>query len=503
MQAFRFVPRCLGFAALPLIATGCTMGGKIASPSQLATVRSSVSKQELSDLLAQFEDTYEAAIREAAERIVSLNPDRRTRRLSLLWQTRLVPMARDALNQDEAVHSLLDVWALCLRMQHFFEDGDGRTMFGDQQHLAREAADRCVQSVEQVAAKILMPNILTDAREGVDALARQYPLRGEFSGSTIRTAVQRAERGDDVLAAIVTAPLAPFRAFEGIDRGAAAIQGFTAVAARMTDTVHDLPEQTRTQVELLLLEFEELESVQTALASLKEFAQSSSRFSTAAERLPAEMRRELVQAADDLEGRQASLQKSLSEAREVVERIDQALARVESSAAAVERTALHTARAGEAWTGTFQSITDMVDSFRTRGVSEMPDQQEKRAQAPPPPVEQQEGSGESADATGPPTRGFDIKEYTETAEALDRAAVQLLELTRELRSFSSGEMPASLAEFEARFRGIIDQSRNSAVGLADHAAWRGAQLILLVFGLVLVYHLGGRLLASRRAQPQA
>lgn len=504
--------RCIGLIIMPLVGAGCVTTGT--SPrARLADVRPEVSREELGNLLEQFDDTYEANIREAAEAIVAADPARRTRRLTLLWQTRLVPMVRDALNQDDAVRALLDVWTLCLRMQHYFREGDGRALFGDQQHLAHQAADRCVESIERVASTILSSQMLAGARKAVEDLAREYPMRGEFSGSTVRTAVQQPDHGADILTAIVSAPLAPFRAMEGIDRGADAIRGFTAVAARMNETMRDLPEQTRLQTELLLMEIENLESTRSALASFTEFSQASTRFAVAAERLPEDLRKELILAADDLETRQAGLQQTLSEAREVADRINESLSRIEASASAVEQTAARTALAGDAWTATFRAITDMVASFRGGG-SHGTDNQHKVASdtsggrpedpAEPPRAEQRETIHPATMSTGnlpdtgdsPATTrgGFDIREYAQTAEALDRAAARLKDLTLELRGLSaSGELPASLEQVEVRLRSIIELSRGGATKLTDHVAWRAAQLIVLIFALLAAHRVLRRL----------
>jgi len=481
-----------------LAISGCTLPTKATSRVPFADVRPRLSKEELAGLLQQFEDTFEATIREAAERIVALQPDRRTRRLAALWQMRLIPMARDILNQDDAVHSLLDSWALCVRLRDFFEEGDGREMFGENQAIAQAAARRALDDIEQIATLILPPENLDLARSAIEDLARQFPLRGEFSGSVVRTAVQQPEKNADVIASVLAAPMAPFRAFEGIDRGAAAIQGFTAVAARMTDTVNDLPETIRLQSQLLLMEIEELESVQATVASLGEFARNSSRFTTAFEQLPQNLRREITLAAEDLERGQEGVRETLREAREVAARINEALGRVESAAACVEQTATQTAAAGEAWTGTFRSITEMVASFRApddqRGAEPLPVSRGPSSASSPP----EEGHRGPTGLVDAERRGFDVNDYTRAAQALDRAALRLQDLTREIRQFvESNELETSLSQTEARARSIIELSHASASAVVDHLAWRGVQLIALIFVLLLGYSTLTRLMLLR------
>jgi hypothetical protein len=490
------LPRILTPFALAtlLFGGGCASASKSAPRATWNETQSGFSKEELADLLAQFEDTYEAAIREAADRILTLQPDRRTRRLTLLWQARLVPMMRDALDQEDPVYGMLDAWALCLRAQHFFDSGDGGEMFGDNHPIAVEAAGRSLESVEQIAARILAPDKLGRARDAVDELACRYPLRGEFSGSIVRTAVQKTEKDPDIVASIMAAPMAPFRVFEGVDRGASAIQAFAAVSARMTDTVHDFPESLRLQALLLIMELEDLETTQAALAGLEEISQSSARISAVAEQLPEDLRREITLAADDLESRQAQLQQTLRDARDVTDRVNGALERVETAAASVERTATHATSAGDAWTRTFQTLAEMVASIQQPGaVTSSP----AAAPAVAAPAAEKPAS-ESPATQDSDSGGFDVNEYTQAAQALDQAAARLQELTREIRELAgSNELGSSLLNLETRAQLVVDASRSSALDVVDRGAWRGAQIVLLFFLGLIGYTLLVRILPPR------
>lgn len=462
---------------------GCAAPGGVAR-SRVGPVESAgLSKEDIADLLRQFEDTFEATVRHATERLVAANPDRRTRRLMLLWQTRVIPMLRDALGQDDALHGLLDAWVLCARQRDFFTDGDGQDLFGDHQSIAREAAARCVERIEGIAALVLRPQTLSDAREAVDELARKFPLRGDFGGLPVRTAVEQPDKRPDVLTSVLTAPIAPFRAFEGIDRGAEAIKGFTAVAARMTDVVNDLPESARLQTELLLMEVEEYESVQAALASFGELSRSSARLATVAESLPQDVRRELTQVLDELDARQANVQQTLGEARAVVEQLDAALERVERTAGPVEQLAVQVGQAGEAWAGMFQSFGETVQVLRGP---------QAKLEAGTEPT--------AAESSAAERQGFDINDWTRTAEALDQAAVQLQQLTREVRELAGApELPDAVRHLEARMENLLSEARGGALGVADRAAWRAAQLCLLIFVLAVAYHL----LTRRWPRPEA
>ena len=475
--AYRFLP---GSLLMLFALVGCAAVPRSLrlspAPASASTPRMTMSKAELQDLLEQYVDTFEATIQQATDQLITLQPDSRTRRLALLWQMRLIPLADDAIAQGDALRGLLDVWTLCVRMQVYFTSGDGRALFGSNQALAQQAAERCVRDIEHVAETVLPSADVAPARTAVAALAAKYPLRGEFSGGAVRTAVQHPDKGDDVLQSVLSLPLAPFRAFEGVDRGAAAIQEFTAVAARMTNVVQGLPNQARLQSELLLMEAEELDTVRSARTSFEQLAAAAQQLAARADSLPDELRCELTVLLDEFDSRQTNLQTTLRTAGDVARTVSDTLTQVQRTAQTVDQTAGSTAIAGQAWTGTFQSLTDMVASFRGPPTASSPS-------AAPSPAPQ---PADTSAAEHP----FDINDYTRTAEALDHAAVQLQKLTADVRdAANTRELSGAIGALDQHVRELVELSQGRAQGLADHVAWRAGQLIVLSFVLVVLYRL--------------
>jgi exonuclease VII small subunit len=511
-------------------ASGCTATGSEPRTRLAHMQGGGLSKAELSDLMEQFESEYQGSISAAADRLLAATPDRRTRRLTLLWRARMTPMVDDVLSPDDPMRSLLDVWVLCVRMRQFFESGDGKEMFGANQSIATETAVRLDQSVEQIAARILTPKALVDAREAIGKLAQRFPLRGEFIGAPVRSAVQKPETGRDALTTLLSAPLAPFRAIEGVDRTAAAIAGFTAVAARMTDVVHDLPESTMLQLMLVLMEAEGLDGVQSALTSFETLSASSQRLATTAETLPEDVRRELDAFARNLDTRHDGLRRTLGDAVALVDRVRETLAQAQQTVEPIDRAAEQTARAGDAWAAMFATFNETVRLFKgdstpdaqrptapaaTRGAGDAAAPAATRATTSgrERPVEPNSASAARAGQSGEPASGteaaagapdeaergsFDINDWTRAAEAFDRAALRLQEATREIRGLAEGrQLPEAVQTIEQRLDVLLGRTRGSALDLTDHVAWRAAQLIALVFALAIVYRLIGRVRATK------
>lgn len=442
-----------------------------------------VTREELRDKLEACQDNFEAIVRRACDQLVDAEASRRVKRLTLIWQMRILPMSRDAIDQENPIAGLVDIWVLAVRMRLFLVEGDGMELFGPHQQLAIDAADTCEGEIGRLAPLILSPDRLVATRERIDAVARDHPLRGEFSGSQVQTTLESQK--DDVLQGVLAIPLVPFRWLGGVDETAQAIKGFTVVSAHLTDVVQGLAADARLQTQLLMLEAEDMDSVKSTLSSMAKISDSSERLAAVAEKLPEDLRREINLVVEDIDARQGEIQKTLKEARELSDRIETAGRSV--------------AAAGEAWSGTAKSIGEMVASFQASssvsgsegGVAADAESQSK---AP---------ADAGAESSAPPTQPapYDINDYRRTAEALTETADRLHALVTDLRSLlDDGPVTRRLAEVSSEAKKVLMESETVADRVTDHAAWRGAQLTLLLMGCLVVYRIVSvKLGGSKRA----
>ena len=83
-------------------------------------------------------------------------------------------------------------------------------------------------------------------------------------------------------------------------------------------------------------------------------------------------------------------------------------------------------------------------------------------------------------------RPFDIREYESAARSIGEAATELNGLAVELAALiESPGLATTLGGISATVAGAESGGR----GVVDHAAWRGLQLLLLSFVLLLIYRL--------------
>ncbi|MHC4845117.1 MAG: hypothetical protein ACYTCU_03045 [Planctomycetota bacterium] len=425
-----------------------------------------LTEAELRDRLHEFVMGFTSSVELAADNVARSTDDRTTRRRTLTWKIQATEVGHQALLTEPPMSGFIDLWTLTIQMQAFFERGDGRDIFGDQQALAIDVAREQVRRIEALGGRLLDEGDLETAREAVYAFAAENPMRTLRGRATNRPsgagpgALSRLE-------SIVTLPLAPFRVFSGVNEGAQAIREFTTVADRFTDIVRTLPEQTAWQTQLLLYDVEDRETLRAALASMEEISASSASMADTAARLPDEMRATL----DQLSGQQPELRATLAEARAVMSETLAALERADAVTVSLRAAADDVAEAGVAWEGTARAF----------GLS--PEQRAAAAEA---------SAGESGDG------GFDLETLGRSARDVTAAATELRVVIEEFDRTLRGE---GLDRLDAVTREALALSATSAREVTDHAFWRGVQLVGVIFAAALLYRLLTR--SSRAPAPRA
>jgi len=233
-------------------------------------------------------------------------------------------------------------------------------------------------------------------RKEVDDLAARFPIQGtQFSLVRARQAVQ-AVPTSNALTYVISLPLAPFRALQGVDSGAAAIRDFNQTARRFATIAAALPETLRSEMQLLLLDAEEMRAVRQGLTSFEQAAASAERASLAMERLPDDLRAVLDQ---EVRSMLADSQGTVGQAAEAVGQASQAVAQARELAAPLQETVTQLREASVLW-------REILGPHTPRG----PDQ-----------------------------RPFDVREWESAARTVGASASELRDLTAALDEFSAGD----------------------------------------------------------------
>lgn len=380
--------------------TGCANVTQRIPTLGIGPETSAATASELRAALGVWSTSFSSLVTAASDRIRAESKERAVRRHTLLWQLRMIPLARDAAFRPDAQEAYVAGLAVATAQHAYLTDGEGRALFGAQQAIAADAASKLEQDILALGRVFLSERQIQRLQTEVDALVAQHPIRGVFAADAVVQGFSDPKvRG--TFSWVVDLPMVPFRALSGVSDTAQAIHAFNETAHEFTETVNELPHLTRWELELLLYDAEELESVDRALAAAESFALGAERISGAAETLPAELGAELAA--------------RLEQARATITELDAALVRAEQLAGPLQHVADRVGDASAQWTGL---LTEM-----------------------------------RADADENGDRPFDVREYESAAGRIADASHEIRALVTELKQLDAAGAEALVDR--AAWRGAL------------------------------------------------
>jgi len=389
-------------------------------------------------VLNRFEDFFVSSVKQGANELDTVMTDAKTQKLTLLWRTRCISSLHTLLEQDDPLVAFIDAWALSLRLTLYFGSGEGSQLFGPHQEIALSTAIRIETEIERIGQELLEQAMFEQTQRDLRAFAQANPMRGAFS-KTLAYASEVKKGTPGPVETVINLPLAPFRAIEGVDRTSVAIRDFSNTAERFSDIVEELPESTRWQLLLLLYELEETEMVQSFLASLRQFAESSAALTETSEKLPGQIRAEVSDLIEQVDEKQANLQQTLERTEAASEALTELVAQVDVTAKTLSTTSKDVGQAGQAWQATVESIGA---TFKKAAPEQQTDPESK----------------------------FELAELNATAQTITDAAVEIRRLNEELA--------ANAGQFS-------DHTQR----LTTDLTWKAILLLTLTFILALTYRL--------------
>lgn len=492
--------RVIGWGAglvLAGLVCGCAWRGGERDGRGVAPIDPAERDRRLALQLVQFATLFEATVEGACDEISQATASRAERRAALLWQTRIIERCNLGVRIAQPQAALLETWVLCTRQREYLERGEGRTLFGARQPSAVDAARSLSETIDQIAVGYLGESKAEAARQQVRDYAAAHPIRGVFVEGGAPPIVLDAQRGS-MLDSILGLPLLPFRALGGVT-GASSIGELPGAADRFTQVVRGLPEDARTQLELLLFTIEDSEQLAAALQSARTIAQSSERYADLAEQLPQRFREEARALLDEIESRESRLRALLADSRAAVREVDGVLLQAQDAMCRLDETTRQFTAAGQTWERTAGAVGAAVKEIQILSG--------RTGESEPGVVEPGRAAGaastaNAAGAAGAESEGrpFDILDYERAATAIGRSAAELRQLLTELRGLLDEQSPpAGLVQARRQADELLADTSARTRALADHAAWRLGQLAVFVFALALVFRWLPRRAAPRPA----
>jgi len=408
---------------------------------------SQISKEDIQDKLSNFEEYFTSSIKQSASELDKLSTETRLHKLTLLWRVRSVAALHNMFQRDDPLIAFIDTWTLCVRMTEYFETGQGYELFAPHQDIAINVSKQIEGEIEAIAKTFLSEKIFSETRTNVHNFAQANPIQGTFLKTTIYATETRKDPSNPFYN-VITLPLAPFRAMEGVGRGSTAIYKFSNTAERFAEIVKELPDSTRWQLMLLLYEIEEANMTKSFLTNMEGISKSGTRLADTAEKLPQQIREELSIAIEEIDNKQANIQKTLDKA--------------ESTAAVIEGLLVKMNQTAEVFTVTSQNVNEAAKAWQAA------------ADATRLTINQLSRKESAKDASSSST----IKDLRETADAITKTANKLRLLNSELNE-------------------NVDRISSKAHAFTGNLTWKIAALLILIFLLALAYRCIGIYVLTR------
>ena len=346
----------------PLLTTGCSTKEVRTLRGRITPTNRQISQQDLRNRLETFAEYSKGKFRQMSTDLNERVPSKRTEKTTLQMRARMIEALNTMLNQDDPTIAFIESWALCTRFRMYLEEGEGSSLYGEGQEIALNGARLLEMEIEQVGRVFLKDDVLETAKKHIIEFADANPIRGTFSGVTVFATETKKDQPDPFMS-IVKIPMTPFRAMEGVDKTASAVHRFTDSTERFSDVVSDLPESSRWQLQLLLYDLEETDMVKSFLTSLTQFSESSQRLSKSVDELPQKLSRETSRFVQEVDNRQANLQKTLEQTEKATVAITGALERLQAASVSVDTTAKNAAETAKAWQSAAQAIGDVAREY--------------------------------------------------------------------------------------------------------------------------------------------
>ena len=420
------------------ILEGCGQKARRTIGSGLTPTTGQITKEELGEQLDKFREYFKATLRQVANELNERVPGTRTEKMTLQMRARMVQGLNAMLSNDDSIVAFIETWALCTRFRMYLEEGEGSTLFGDAHEIALNGSKSLDAEIQRIGYIFLKEDVFEATLKNVTEFAHNNPIKGAFSNVIVyATEVKKGQPNPFV--SVLKIPMTPFRAMEGVDRTASAISQFSDTAERFSNVVAELPESSRWQLQLLLLDLEETDMTKSFLNSLSQLSESSARLEKSVDELPERLREQLTQFVEDVDKRQANVQQTLQQAEKTSLALNNTLEKLDRTAGSFSVTAKDVTVAAQAWENAAKATGSAVEGFG-------------KVQ----PAPQKEGSS------------FDIRDYRDTAEQASRAA---------------NDVKALLAETE----GLLESGRYSSI--LNGLFLRAAGLVVLIFALALLYRI--------------
>ena len=398
------------------------------------------------DLRLQMDDALAEVIASSSD-IAVTHQDRRIRELTLRSKMRFFDAYLFILSTDDPIAAFLLEWAAIVQLrQNITERARKDNSLTQMLQKPITIVKKLEKDIVELGYKHFPPETIDAAKDDIEKTASSLSWHVVAKS---QAALVNGRREND-LAKILAIPFDSVTGLGKIGNTPEAIHRFTNTAGNLSLVIQHLPERTRWQLELLLLEMESSGPVAAIIKEIDRLDKNLREMGVIFKSLPEKVRTEFEQSLAATEKLQPEFRATLAEAQTVTESAGKAIDTAYQTTLQAQEAATKFTEAAKALETTAGGIRALLTDY----------QQMQQSKEPKDPNQSSAG----------------IKDYQKAAESFTAAA-------REIR-FGLKDLQKPLNN-QAALRKMTDEFRQ----LTDMVFWRAVMLITIIFVLVLGYYL--------------
>jgi hypothetical protein len=441
------LPLALLLLAFSGVLTGCNKTSSMAFGRDQGAGK--LSKQDLRDAINDFEGKAVTLISLSGQESDRSAANDNAKKTALLQRIRMIQAIHTMAGIEDPAAAYVELWTLCVRIRLYVDEGAGTELSGPSRQIAAAMAKELEADIETLGRSFLSPQAFEATQKQVLDFAKLHPIKGNFANVAV-FATQTKPGESSPFQNILSIPMAPFRAMEGVDRGASAIYSLRDSANNISGIIEQLPESSRWQALLFIMEMEDTEMAKTVLTNMTQMSQSSARLADAADTLPGKIRQEASTLVTEIDAKQANLQVTLAKTESTAAALEKTLAQADKTIAALNETAHSFSATSRDWEAAASATGSTVTILRDW------------ANQP------------AKESTGKP---FDVNDYKELAVEINKTAVEVKATLAEARTLLGQDGNGGAI-------GEIDKRLSSQI---NGITWRLAGLAVFAFALAVAY----------------
>lgn len=383
-----------------------------------------------------------------ASSIARSTDDRAVREMTVRMKIRVSEIADAVQRETDPRQRFVLLWTYTEQFRQFLTSNAHDRPFGDKQDAVSQFADQLIKRVEAIGLEFYTSEQIDAARDDIEQMADASRASSFLMRPVAAVRSEDLKKKSD-LGTILLRPLTPLSGVSsGMTDAASAMNRFSDVAATGISASQRLPQRVRWEMELLLLEFDSLQSVTAIVEQMRGARQDLRKATEMIEQFPKKTRLEVDQSVQTVTDALPRLEQTLASAQKTIEQLNETVKQSEKLSQNVSQTLGTVSAAGKDWALAAREVRTLLEQYEAMNPTK----------------------DEQAEA-------FDWKQVTETAQSVRQASAELRLLLSEMQT---------LAQSQEMIGSALAEARQAAAESVDRAGDRADTLIDKITNRVIV-----------------